>query len=151
MPVRLVSESAWHSAFMHNILVRSDRDSLFGHIPEFTIPRTIPTVDPKEYGVNSEAFVVISLSKGLVLMGGTRYAGEIKNRFYHYESHPTCTRTSSDARSPIQRTNVCLFFGLSGTGKTTLSADPEGHWSVMMSIVGQTKAYSISRGVVMRR
>lgn len=127
MPVRLVSESAWHSAFMHNMFVRSDRDSLFGHVPEFTILHAPSlTVDPKEYGVNSEAFVVISLSKGLVLIGGTRYAGEIKKSIFTIMNHILPARGLLPMHCSANTTDKssALFFGLSGTGKTTLSADP---------------------------
>ena len=128
MPVRLVSESAWHSAFMHNMFIRSEKDSLFSHVPEFTILHApFLIANPKEDGVNSEVFVAISMTRGLVLIGGTRYAGEIKKSIFTIMNHilPSrgmlpmhCSANTSDNGS-------ALFFGLSGTGKTTLSADPE--------------------------
>ena len=82
MPVRLC-ESAWHSAFMHNMFIRSDRVDLSEHTPEFTILHA-PTMlaDAKKDGVNSEVFVAISFSKGIVLIAGTRYAGEIKKSIF---------------------------------------------------------------------
>ena len=155
MPVRLVSESAWHSAFMHNMFVRSDRDSLFGHVPEFTILHAPSlTVDPKEYGVNS-----VCLRRYLPFEGASSdrwnsvCRGNKEVDFYHYESHPTCTRTSSDALfCQYNEQIVCpVFRSFRNREDHTLSRIQEGHWSVMMSMVGQTKAYSILREVVMRR
>ncbi|GIR80741.1 MAG: phosphoenolpyruvate carboxykinase (ATP) [Candidatus Thermoplasmatota archaeon] len=127
MPVRLVSESAWHSAFMHNMFIRSHRDSLSTHVPEFTILHApTMTVDPKEYGVNSEVFVVISLSRGIVLIGGTRYAGEIKKSIFTIMNHilPSRGLLPMHCSANTSGDESALFFGLSGTGKTTLSADP---------------------------
>ena len=127
MPVRLVSESAWHSAFMHNMFIRSHRDSLSTHVPEFTILHApTMTVDPREYGVNSEVFVVISLSRGLVLIGGTRYAGEIKKSIFTIMNHilPSRGLLPMHCSANTSGDESALFFGLSGTGKTTLSADP---------------------------
>ena len=122
-----MSESAWHSAFMHNMFIRSHRDSLSTHVPEFTILHApTMTVDPKEYGVNSEVFVVISLSRGIVLIGGTRYAGEIKKSIFTIMNHilPSRGLLPMHCSANTSGDESALFFGLSGTGKTTLSADP---------------------------
>ena len=84
------------------------------------------TVDPKEYGVNSEAFVVISLSKGLVLIGGTRYAGEIKKSIFTIMNHILPARTSSDAllRNTTDKSSAC--FSLSGQEDHTLRGSRKG-------------------------
>ena len=128
MPVRLVSESAWHSAFMHNMFIRSDRADLSEHTPEFTILHA-PTMlaDAKKDGVNSEVFVAISFSKGIVLIAGTRYAGEIKKSIFTIMNHilPARGLLPMHCSSNTSESGTALFFGLSGTGKTTLSADPE--------------------------
>ena len=102
MPVRLVTENAWHAAFMHNMFVRASEDELERHAPEYTILHA-PSLkaNPIKDGINSGVFVILALDRGLVIIGGTQYAGEIKKAIF------------------------TLFFGLSGTGKTTLSADPD--------------------------
>ena len=128
MPVRLVSEKAWHAAFMHNMFVRASEEDLRGHVPEYTILhapnlRAIPNQD----GTNSGVFVVLSLDRGLVIIGGTHYAGEIKKAIFTIMNHilPAKGLLPMHCSANTDGTNSALFFGLSGTGKTTLSADPE--------------------------
>ncbi len=128
MPVRLVSEKAWHAAFMHNMFVRASKEDLSDHVPEYTILhapslRAIPNQD----GTNSGVFVVLSLDRGLVIIGGTHYAGEIKKAIFTIMNHilPAKGLLPMHCSANTDGTNSALFFGLSGTGKTTLSADPE--------------------------
>tara|TARA_Y100001970_G_scaffold59553_1_gene75767 strand:- start:15401 stop:17017 length:1617 start_codon:yes stop_codon:yes gene_type:complete len=127
MPVRLVTEKAWHAAFYHNMFVRSDSQDLVDHIPEYTILhapelRANPNVD----GVNSEVFVILALDRGLVIIGGTHYAGEIKKAIFTIMNHilPTKGIMPMHCSANTDGQDAALFFGLSGTGKTTLSADP---------------------------
>ena len=83
--------------------------------------------DPKNDGVNSDVFVAISFSKGIVLIAGTRYAGEIKKSIFTIMNHilPSRGLLPMHCSSNTSESGTALFFGLSGTGKTTLSADPE--------------------------
>lgn len=127
MPVRLVTEKAWHAAFMHNMFVRAGKKELECHDPEFTILHA-PTlrVIPKRDGTNSEAFVILALDRGLVIIGGTHYAGEIKKAIFTIMNHilPLEGLLPMHCSANTDNNNSALFFGLSGTGKTTLSADP---------------------------
>ena len=127
MPVRLVTEKAWHAAFMHNMFVRAEEEELRSHEPEFTILhapnlRAVPGRD----GTNSHVFVILALDRGLVIIGGTHYAGEIKKAIFTIMNHilPMNGLLPMHCSANTDGQNSALFFGLSGTGKTTLSADP---------------------------
>lgn len=129
IPIRVLTETAWHSLFARNLFIQMKRtEEIPGHQPEFTVinvPRfnAVPELD----GTSSEAFILLHLGKKLVLIGGTSYAGEIKksifsalNYFYPQESllPMHCSANVGD------NDDSAIFFGLSGTGKTSLSADP---------------------------
>lgn len=129
LPVRVVNETAWHNLFARNMFIRATEEELANHIPEFTIIhvpnfQAIPEID----GTNSEAFIILNLSRKLVLIGGTSYAGEIKKSIFTVLNYllPQENVLSMHCSANIGHDDdVALFFGLSGTGKTTLSADPE--------------------------
>jgi len=128
MPVRLVTEKAWHAAFMHNMFVRASKDEIDNHKPEFTILHAPDfRANPDRDGTNSEVFVMISIDRGLVIIGGTHYAGEIKKAIFTVMNHllPVKGLLPMHCSANTNEENSALFFGLSGTGKTTLSADPE--------------------------
>ena len=126
MPVRLVTEKAWHASFMHNMFVRATVEELQSHVPEFTILHAPDLKSSMSDGVNSEVFVIIALDRGLVIIGGTHYAGEIKKAIFTIMNHilPTKGLLPMHCSANTDGDNSALFFGLSGTGKTTLSADP---------------------------
>jgi phosphoenolpyruvate carboxykinase (ATP) len=127
MPVRLVTEKAWHAAFMHNMFVRADETEIQSHSPQFTILHA-PSLRavPKRDGTNSHVFVILALDRGLVIIGGTHYAGEIKKAIFTIMNHilPMDGMLPMHCSANTDGKNAALFFGLSGTGKTTLSADP---------------------------
>ena len=125
MPVRLVTEKAWHAAFMHNMFVRATEEEISSHIPEFTILHVPEMKSSMSDGVNSDAFVIIALDRGLVIIGGTHYAGEIKKAIFTIMNHilPSKGLLPMHCSANTDGENAALFFGLSGTGKTTLSAD----------------------------
>ena len=127
MPVRLVTEKAWHAAFFHNMFVRSEHSQLSDHVPEYTILHAPDLLaDPEFDGVNSGVFVILALDRGLVIIGGTHYAGEIKKAIFTIMNHILPERGIMPMHCSAninKNNNVTLFFGLSGTGKTTLSAD----------------------------
>ena len=130
LPIRVITEDAWHSLFARNLFRQiHDPGERVEHVPEFTIinaPRfhAIPEVD----GTHSEAFILISFERRLVLIGGTSYAGEIKKSVFtvlHYLLPPRNVLSMHCSCNVGPAGDAALFFGLSGTGKTTLSADPE--------------------------
>ncbi len=129
VPVRVITEYAWHSQFVRNLFVRiTDREELINHVPEYTIidlPKfhAVPELD----GTHSEAFILVHMAKKLVLIGGTSYAGEIKKSAFTLMNYllPLKNVLPMHCSANVGKKNdVALFFGLSGTGKTTLSADP---------------------------
>ena len=126
MPVRLVTEKAWHAAFMHNMFVRATEEEIASHIPEFTILHVPEMKSSMSDGVNSDVFVIIALDRGMVIIGGTHYAGEIKKAIFTIMNHilPSKGLLPMHCSANTDGDNAALFFGLSGTGKTTLSADP---------------------------
>ena len=126
MPVRLVTEKAWHAAFMHNMFVRATEEEITSHIPEFTILHVPEMKSSMSDGVNSDVFVIIALDRGMVIIGGTHYAGEIKKAIFTIMNHilPSKGLLPMHCSANTDGENAALFFGLSGTGKTTLSADP---------------------------
>ena len=125
MPVRLVTEKAWHAAFMHNMFVRVTEEETSSHIPEFTILHVPEMKSSMSDGVNSDVFVIIALDRGMVIIGGTHYAGEIKKAIFTIMNHilPSKGLLPMHCSANTDGENAALFFGLSGTGKTTLSAD----------------------------
>ncbi len=129
VPIRVVSEYAWHSLFANALFVRSAWGSTADHDPRFTI-LCAPSckADPSTDGVSSETFIALDLSRGLVVIGGTQYAGEIKKSIFSIMNYilPLSGVLTMHCSANIgSDRDVALFFGLSGTGKTTLSADPD--------------------------
>ncbi len=130
IPIRVITERAWHSLFARNMFIQlQDKGEAEKHNPQFTVigmPRF--NAEPQLDGTHSEAFILIHLGRKLVLIGGTSYAGEIKksvftmlNYFYPQES-VLSMHCSANAGA---QGDAAIFFGLSGTGKTSLSADPD--------------------------
>ena len=128
LAIRVVTENAWHSAFARNMFLRPSIEEIGGHEPEFTILHAPHFhADPEIDGTNSEAFVIISFEEKTVIIGGTRYAGEIKKSIFSIMNHilPGRGHLPMHCSSNTTGDNTAVFFGLSGTGKTTLSADPK--------------------------
>ncbi len=126
--VRVVSTSAWHSLFAYNMFLRPSAEELAEIVPDFTVLHAPEfEADPARYGTNSGTFIVANLADRTVLIGGTRYAGEIKKSIFSVlnyllpDRHVLPMHCSANVG---EGGDVALFFGLSGTGKTTLSADP---------------------------
>lgn len=130
MPIRVVTEFAWHALFARQLFRHPTREERESMRPEFTIlsaPRLHPNPG-EEMGLNSEVFVVINFSKKLVLIGGTHYAGETKKSIFTVLNFLLPARNVFPMHCSANvgpGGDVALFFGLSGTGKTTLSADPQ--------------------------
>lgn len=127
--VRAISPSPWHSLFIRNLLVRPGSADLEKFAPDFTIlhaPELKMNAD--ELGINSETLVTINIARKLVLIAGTSYAGEMKKSVFSILNYllPEKGIMPMHCSANIGKNgDTAIFFGLSGTGKTTLSADPE--------------------------
>jgi phosphoenolpyruvate carboxykinase (ATP) len=129
LPIRVVNEFAWQNMFVQNLFIRPTAEELGNHTAEYTVIcapgfKAIPEID----GTNSEAFVILNFAQKIIIIGGTHYAGEMKKSIFTVMNYLLpkkgvfpmhCSANTNEAG------NVALFFGLSGTGKTTLSADPK--------------------------
>ena len=127
-PIRVVNEYAWHNLFVQQLFIVPQGDELDTHVPEFTlIGAPGLKADPSSDGTNSEAFVILSFEKRVVIIGGTEYAGEMKKSIFSVLNFlmPMSDVLPMHCSANVgEAGDVALFFGLSGTGKTTLSADP---------------------------
>jgi phosphoenolpyruvate carboxykinase (ATP) len=128
LPIRIVTESAWHSLFARNLFIDLPPSRIAGHRPEFTVINAsgLQAV-PAEDGTRSETFITLDFNQKLVLIGGTSYAGEIKKSVFtimNYLLPLQGVLTMHCSANQGLGGDVALFFGLSGTGKTTLSSDP---------------------------
>jgi phosphoenolpyruvate carboxykinase (ATP) len=130
MPIRVVTELAWHNLFARNMFLPGhDASRQPAHQPAFTVVDAPNfTADPAKHGTRSDVFIVIHFRRRLVLIGGTHYAGEIKKSIFTLLNYMLPMRgvLPMHCSANIGRDgDTALFFGLSGTGKTTLSSDPE--------------------------
>ncbi len=131
LDVRVVTELAWHSLFIRHLLRRPPREELDAFAPEFTI-LNCPTfsADPERHACRSATVIAINFDKRLILIGGTEYAGENKKSVftllnYLLPEEGIMPMHCSANHAPDNPVDTAIFFGLSGTGKTTLSADPD--------------------------
>jgi phosphoenolpyruvate carboxykinase (ATP) len=128
MPLRVVGQRAWHALFARTMFIRPDREQLEDVVPQFTILHApAMEADPERDGTRTKTFIIVNFAKGVILVGGTEYAGEIKKSIFSIMNYLLPLR---DVMPMHCSANVgpggdaALFFGLSGTGKTTLSSDP---------------------------
>ena len=129
IPMRVVTETAWHCLFATQAFLRSNHGEAREGNPFITVIHA-PSFKavPERDGTRSEAFIIIDFEKGLILIGGTSYAGEIKKSVFTFMNFLLPQRGIMPMHCSAnvgKRGDVALFFGLSGTGKTSLSADPE--------------------------
>ena len=130
LPVRIITEYAWHSLFARTMFLEQPAGTPPGvHVPEFTvIDAPSMKADPARHGTNSDVFIFVNFVRRLILIGGTSYAGEIKKSIFSVMNYLLPLRNVMPMHCSANRSRdgeVALFFGLSGTGKTTLSSDPE--------------------------
>jgi phosphoenolpyruvate carboxykinase (ATP) len=126
--VRVINELAWHSLFIRTMLVRPEAGELADFVPEFTVI-DLPSfrASPERHGTRSETVVAVNFSKKLILIGGTSYAGEMKKSVFgllNFLLPPQGIMPMHCSANIGPKGDTAIFFGLSGTGKTTLSADP---------------------------
>jgi phosphoenolpyruvate carboxykinase (ATP) len=128
LPVRVITEYAWHSLFCRNLFI-DDPAAAAAAAPEFTIIDSPGfKADPRRHGSNSDVVIALHFGKRLVLIAGTSYAGEMKKSVFSLLNYllPLQNVLSMHCSANIGGDgDVALFFGLSGTGKTTLSSDPD--------------------------
>lgn len=127
LPVRIITECAWHNLFARNMFIQPTAEELASFEPEFTILQ-IPSfeADPSVDGTRSEVFVLPNFGEKLVIIGGTSYAGEIKKSVFSILNYLLPEKQTLPMHCSVnvgEEGNSTVFFGLSGTGKTTLSAD----------------------------
>jgi len=132
LPIRIIAEYAWHALFVRQLFVRPNAAELAIHQPEFTVIaapefQAVPDRD----GTRTSTFILADFTRRIVLIGGTKYAGEMKKSIFGVMNFLLPQRPDNDAALPMHCSanlgadgETALFFGLSGTGKTTLSADP---------------------------
>ncbi len=129
LPLRVISENAWHSLFARNMFLRPKHYDVQTFAPELTVLHA-PSfqASPQNDGTQSEAFIILNLAERLILIGGTAYAGEIKKSVFSVMNYllPEKGVLPMHCSANVgEQEDSDLFFGLSGTGKTTLSADPK--------------------------
>jgi phosphoenolpyruvate carboxykinase (ATP) len=128
LSVRYVSPNAWHMAFVRNMFIRPEMSALPTFDPNFTVLHAPEfEADPARHGTRTGTFIVLNLAERTILIGGTRYAGELKKSMFTVMNYllPKQGVLSMHCSANIGKEgDSALFFGLSGTGKTTLSADP---------------------------
>ena len=127
--VRVVTHNAWHNLFAYNMFLRPNAEELEGFQPGFTVLHAPGFLaDPERHGTNSGTFIVVNFQERQVLIGGSNYAGEIKKSIFsvlNYMLPDQGVLPMHCSANVGTDGDTALFFGLSGTGKTTLSADPE--------------------------
>ena len=129
LPLRVVTLRTWQAHFAHNMFIRPSREELHDFTPQFTVLNAISAraEDWQELGLNSEIFIAVNLEQRLIVIGGTEYGGEIKKGIFTVLNY----LLPLEGVMPMHCSanvggdgDTALFFGLSGTGKTTLSTDP---------------------------
>jgi phosphoenolpyruvate carboxykinase (ATP) len=129
LSVRYVMPNAWHAAFVRNMFIRPDQSELPTFEPNFTVLHAPEfQADPARHGTRTSTFIVLNFAQRMILIGGTRYAGELKKAMFTVMNYfmPKDGVLSMHCSANVgTQGDTALFFGLSGTGKTTLSADPE--------------------------
>ncbi len=129
LPIRIIADYAWHALFVRQLFIRPEPSELAAHVPEFTVIAA-PEFEavPERDGTRTGAFILTDFTRRIVLIGGTKYAGEMKKSIFGIMNFlmPGRDVLPMHCSANVGANGVtALFFGLSGTGKTTLSADPE--------------------------
>jgi phosphoenolpyruvate carboxykinase (ATP) len=128
LPVRFITPNAWQALFVRNMFIRPTAADLAGFKPRWTVYHAPELqADPATHGTRSGTFIVLNFAKQIILIGGTRYAGEMKKSIFtalNYLLPQQAVLSMHCSANVGPAGDTAIFFGLSGTGKTTLSADP---------------------------
>ncbi|MFQ6674323.1 MAG: phosphoenolpyruvate carboxykinase (ATP), partial [Fidelibacterota bacterium] len=130
LPVRFIARKAWQAIFVNNMFIRPNKNDLDSFEPRFTVINASPVTDDdwEDHGLNSETFIIFSLQRGIGIIGGSEYGGEMKKGIFSVMNYTLpldgVLTMHCAANVDMNGENCALFFGLSGTGKTTLSTDP---------------------------
>ena len=132
LPIRVICEYAWHALFVKQLFIRPQPADLAAHQPQFTVIAAPDfEAQPDRDGTRTETFILADFTRKIVLIAGTKYAGEMKKSIFGVMNFLLPSRPDGDRVLPMHCSanvgaagDTVLFFGLSGTGKTTLSADP---------------------------
>ena len=128
--IRVIAKKAWQAHFVHNMFIRPEGNQLENFSPGFTIINAsdVKNNSYKQYGMNSETFIVFHIKKRIAIIGGTEYGGEMKkgifSMLHYFLPKKNILSMHCSANVDEKNNNSAIFFGLSGTGKTTLSTDP---------------------------
>jgi phosphoenolpyruvate carboxykinase (ATP) len=130
LKVRFVTEVAWQAHFVTNMFIRPDAEDLADYTPDFVVLNGSKTSNPdfQAMGLNSENFIAFNMTEGMQIIGGTWYGGEMKKGMFSMMNYllPLKGMPSMHCSANVgEQGDVAIFFGLSGTGKTTLSTDPK--------------------------
>ena len=131
LPIRVVAKRAWQAHFCHNMFIRPTAEELKSFKPEYTVLAASDVYNERfeKHGMNSETFILFHMRRKLVLIGGTEYGGEIKKGIFSILNYilPQKGVLAMHCSANVNKKgkDTAIFFGLSGTGKTTLSTDPE--------------------------
>ena len=129
--VRIIAKKAWQAHFAHNMFIRPENGELDGFNPDFTIINASDVYNEKfeAYGMHSKTFIIFHMAKRIAIIGGTEYGGEMKKGIFSVMNYmlPLQGVLAMHCSANVDKNgeNPAIFFGLSGTGKTTLSTDPE--------------------------
>lgn len=129
--VRIIAKKAWQAHFAHNMFIRPENGELDGFNPDFTIINASDVYNEKfeAYGMHSKTFIIFHMAKQIAIIGGTEYGGEMKKGIFSVLNYmlPLQGVLAMHCSANVDKNgeNPAIFFGLSGTGKTTLSTDPE--------------------------
>ena len=129
LSVRFITEVAWQAHFVKNMFIRPSNNELSDFEPDFHVLNASKATNKnfKKHSMNSETFIAFNLSEGIQLIGGTWYGGEMKKGMFSVMNYilpqKGIASMHCSANKSLKDENVALFFGLSGTGKTTLSTD----------------------------
>ena len=136
LSVRYVLPNAWHASFVRNMFIRADAAELPTFDPNFTVLHAPEfQADPARHGTRTSTFIILNFAERMILIGGTRYAGELKKAMFTVMNYfmPKEGVLSMHCSANVgTQGDTALFFGLSGTGKTTLSADPDIYATTQM-------------------
>ena len=151
LPIRVITHNAWHSTFARNMFIRPSVEELASHMPEFTVFHA-PHFEADDASLNSQCFVIVNYAAGEVIIGGTRYAGEIKKSIFSVMNLilPKKGILPMHCSANTNGENTAIFFGLQEQERPRFQQTRNVHSSAMMSTAGALTVSSTSKVVAMQ-